>query len=101
MRKFDGINKSSTETKLDKYFDEGKPKSCRKFSEITYKVPFPSDNSPSDNSINKVNEPIPPFISLAEARRRKGSTISNLSNLDFHGSGLHIHAVNLSKNSYI
>lgn len=91
-----GLNKSSTETKLDKYFDEVKPTAVnrRKFSEISNAMNKGSmSNDVSSNSINKAIDLNQALTSNASVRRRKGSTISNLSNLDFHGSCLQIHAV--------
>lgn len=94
MRMLDGMNKSSTETKLDTYFEDNKSKNRRKFSEVIYKIPFTNENMLSNSS--KVTEANLATTAIAIGRKRKSSTISNLSNLDFHGSGLHMHAVTIA-----
>ena len=94
------LNKSSTEVKFDRYFDEniGGVGGRSHYRRHWYESPGMRYNT-SSVSMNKSNQDfnnhlqIPSNGTTTMMRKRKISTISNLSSLDYSGSYLYLHAV--------
>lgn len=86
------LNKSSTEPKFEKYFEDmenynkNRYNSRRKYSAASKNTSTFSVNNKQDFSSQNIGP---------TCRKRKSSTISNLSNMDFTGSCLHLHAVSV------
>lgn len=86
------LNKSSTEPKFEKYFEEMENTCNKNKNNFKRKRSSMASKNTSTFSINNKQDFSSQMVGPT-CRKRKSSTISNLSNLDFHGSCLHLHAV--------